>query len=138
MELMLKDKEVYPHEEVLATVLKDHFTLYKQLVKTISGPDWGLSAAWKYYHDGKSWLCKVSYKKKTVCWLSVWDGFFKISFYFTEKNAGGIAALELSEKIRKRWAQSKRTGRLIPLLIEVDPTNLKDVLTLAAYKKSLK
>jgi hypothetical protein len=26
---------------------------------------------WDYYKDGKSWLCKIINKKKTICWLSI-------------------------------------------------------------------
>ena len=35
------------------------------------------SLEWRYDNDGNAWLGKVVRKKKTVCWVSVWDRFFK-------------------------------------------------------------
>lgn len=49
--------------------------------------------------DGKAWLCKVVFKKKTGFWLSVWDGFFKAGFYFVERHCPGIHELEIDDSI---------------------------------------
>ena len=57
---------------------------------------------WRYYNDGKAWLCKVVNKKKTVFWLSIWEHYFKTSFYFTEKHLESIDALNIAYASRKR------------------------------------
>ena len=138
MEKMLRDKEVYPDEKVLGNTLKNNYIVYEQLMDAIRSPELELSTVWNYYNDGKNWLCKVFHKKKTIFWLSVWDGFFKTSFFFTEKTSEGIASLDIKEIIKKEFFESKPIGRLIPLVIDVNKDNLEDVLKIAMYKKKLK
>ncbi|WNY26674.1 hypothetical protein MsAm2_04460 [Methanolapillus ohkumae] len=107
-------------------------------MKAITDPEFHLTPEWHYYKDGKSWLCKVVHKKKTVFWLSVWDGFFKTTFYMTEKIRGGIENLSIDSKIKNDFKQSKPIGKLIPLTVRVDEKNLKDVLLIVDFKKKLK
>jgi hypothetical protein len=54
----------------------------------------------RHYNDGKAWLCKLAHKKKTVCWVSIWDKFFKTIFYFTAKNDRDIEALPIASDVR--------------------------------------
>lgn len=98
-----------------------------------------MTIEWRYYNDGKAWLCKVTYKKKTVLWLSAWEGFFRTAFYFTEKHLEGIAALDISETIKEDFCKAKPIGRLIPMIIDVnDKKQLNDLLTIVRFKKNLK
>ena len=86
-----------------------------------------------------AWLAKVVYKKKTILWLSVWKGFFKTSFYFTEKHLEAIAALNISENIKQEFAMAKTAGKLIPMIIDISTDEqLEDLLTVVQFKKSLK
>ncbi|PKP08994.1 MAG: hypothetical protein CVU09_13085 [Bacteroidetes bacterium HGW-Bacteroidetes-4] len=50
-------------------------------MQEVNLPETPWQVQWRYYNDGKAWLCKVSYKKKTVFWLSVWEAYFKVAFY---------------------------------------------------------
>ncbi len=138
MEIQLKNPELYPNKEVLENVLQEDYPLYTQFMEAITGPGLELSYTWNYYKDGKVWLCKVCHKKKTVLWLSVWEGFFKTSFYFTEKTIGGIAELDIASDLKKRASESRPTGRLICFPMDVNRENQGDILKIAAYKKSLK
>lgn len=107
----------------------------EQLTKTIAGPDFGLLMEWRFYNDGKAWLCKVSRKKKTVFWLSVWDGFFKTSFYLTGKHASGVAELEIEPQLKAEFFDRKPVGKLIPLVIRVfKKDQVKDVIRVIEYK----
>jgi Protein of unknown function (DUF3788) len=54
-------------------VLGGSYSAFEELMKIITDNKYGLGAEWNYYKDGKSRLCKVCYKRKTVFWLSVWD-----------------------------------------------------------------
>ncbi len=84
-------------------------------------------------------MCKVVYKKKTVFWLSIWDKFFKIAFYFTEKNCAGIAELNIDEKIKEEFSQRKVIGKLLPLAINMSrKEQIEDAITIVLFKKSLK
>lgn len=82
--ILLRDKEQYPAGEILMNALSDSYASFSELMAMIAGTEYRLAPEWNYYNDGKAWLCKVVYKKKTVFWLSVWDGYFQAAFYFTE------------------------------------------------------
>lgn len=140
MEAMpLKDPQKLPGKEVLESVLKNSYSLYDELIKIISGPEYNLVPEWHYYNDGKAWLCKVCFKKKTVFWLSVWEGYFKTSFYFTEKHLQGIAELDIAESIKDDFSRSKPVGKLLPLVTDMkSKTQINDLLTIINFKKSLK
>ena len=140
MEMMtLKEPTVSPTKKVLEDALGKTYPVYEELINTISGKNFGLATEWRYYNDGKAWLCKVQYKKKTVCWISAWNHYFKTGFYFTDKNCSGIAELDISDEIKKTFNSARHIGKLIPLGIDVSQKKqLKDVLKIIEYKKGLK
>ena len=74
-----------------------------------------------------------------MCWISVWNKFFKVGFYFTEKTRLGINELNIENKIKEDFSQSKNIGKLIPLVINVfRKEQIDDVLKIIEYKKKLK
>jgi hypothetical protein len=98
----------------------------------------GLALEWRYYKDGKAWLGKVTCKKKTIVWLSVWKEFIKAGFYFTEKTRPGVLDLDFHATIKSSFAAAKPVGKLIPLMVDVkDEESLQDFTTLLEYKKDL-
>lgn len=139
-QMLLKDPEIFPSEEVLRHALGEKiYNVLELFLATVTNDDYNLTFEWRYYNDGKVWLCKAVYKKKTTFWLSVWDGFFKVGFYFTEKHLEAIAALDISKTIKDEFAKAKPTGRLIPMILDItDEKQLDDVLTTVRFKKSLK
>ncbi|MEE4177406.1 MAG: DUF3788 family protein [Bacteroides sp.] len=137
--LLLREPGVRPTAEVLLNALGDSYPTYENLMETLAGPEFGLVPHWSYYKDGKAWLCKIVFGKKTVCWLSVWDGFFKTAFYFNEKTAPGVFELNLSASLKETFRQTKPSGRMIPLVFNIqDKLQLPELLEVARYKKSLK
>lgn len=136
---LLRNPEILPSEEVLQDALKNSFPAYNELIKAITSNTLGLMPEWHYYNDGKAWLCKVVFKKKTIFWLSVWEQYFKIVFYFTEKHCEGIASLPIDEVIKEQFSKSKPIGKLLPLIINItDGSQLNDAFKIIEFKKSLK
>jgi hypothetical protein len=81
----------------------------------------------------------VTFRKKTVFWLSVWERKFKTGFYFTEKTRSGIFGLNVGEDVKKNFQEMKTVGKLFPLLLEIEnKEQLEDLKTIIVYKKSLK
>lgn len=133
MKPILNDPSVAPTPEVLKSTLGSNYENYLELLTIID--KLGLTAQWHYYKDGKSWLCKVLHKKKTVFWLSVWASCFKTTFYFTEKNLEGIDELPINQQIKADFYAHKAIGRLLPMLISItDNSILTDVETVIKYK----
>lgn len=135
--MVLNNPDLYPDERVLNEALSENgLNFYNKLLKTITlKSGMGLTCEWHYYKDGKSWLCKVVNKKRTIFWLSVWEGYFKVSFYFTEKHKEGIESLPISESAKNQFIASKPIGKLIPLTIDVlSEDQLADVLEIAQFR----
>lgn len=138
--LLLRDSEINPTNEVLENALgKDIFLVYEDLIEIITNVEFELKPEWNFYKDGKAWLCKVTYKKKTVFWLSIWEQHIKTGFYFTEKTRLGIFNLQINEKIMQDFEETKTVGKLFPLVLNIDKKRqLEDLKEIIKYKKSLK
>ncbi len=136
---LLNNPDIFPDEHVLSGILGDSYSAFEKLMNKVSEPELALTPEWRYYKDGKAWLCKVTYKKKTIFWLSVWDEVFKIGFYFTERFIPGIMELDIDKRIKDSIDPEKCFGKLIPVTIEIKTDEqVEDVLTIASYKKGLK
>jgi hypothetical protein len=133
---LLREQDIFPSEEVLKNTLGSIYPVYKLLMESITNAGYGLTCEWHYYKDGKSWLCKVINKKKTVFWLSVWEGYFKTSFFFVERHLEGIMALNIDNT---HFTLEKEWGKMIPLIFNISKKEqLADLLKVAAFKKALK
>lgn len=132
---LLNEPEIEPTNEVLKNTLKKNYIVFEKLSEILINR-YSITMNWKYYKDSKAWLCKVAYKKKTIFWLSVWEGYFQISFYFLERHLEGIAKLETNEnsfKLAKEW------GKMIPLIFNIYAEyQFTDLLKIVEYKKGLK
>lgn len=63
--LELTDESVYPDEKILKGVLENSFSAYCELLQLFASKN--MEGEWRYYKDGKAWLCKVQFKKKNYC-----------------------------------------------------------------------
>lgn len=118
---LLRDKLLPPGDDVLKN------PLYLSLTE-------GLQPEWRYYNDGKAWLCKVTDGRKTIFWFSVWEGFFRVSFYFLERHLEGLAALNTTHgRLEKEW------GKMIPFFFDVrDAGPVADVRKVVEFKRKAK
>lgn len=132
---LLKDPEVFPATEVLEKVLDKKYPVFKEFITTVESEEFKLIPNWLFYKDGKAWLCKITLKKKTVVWLSVWSDCFKVALYFTEKSGGGIPGLRIDDSIKEFYLNHKPIGKLKPIVVEVKlKSQLVDINTLIKYK----
>jgi hypothetical protein len=136
---LFKDPQIAPTNETIKQVASSYFNVYNQLIDTITNDPYNLVPKWNYYNDGKTWLCKVEFKKKTVFWLSLWEEYFMSGFYFTAKNCDGITKLEIPENIKEDFFNRKPIGKLMPLSMNINSFEQIDhLLNIIIYKKSLK
>ncbi|MEN8251708.1 MAG: DUF3788 family protein [Bacteroidota bacterium] len=132
---LLNDPDVFPTAEVLEKVIGKIYPVFREFMNTAESEDFKLDPEWRYYKDGKAWLCKISFKKKTVAWLSVWSDCFKVAFYFTEKSGGGIPGLKINDSIKEDYLNHEPIGKLKPLIVETRmKSQLSDISTLLKYK----
>ncbi|WP_028297349.1 DUF3788 family protein [Olivibacter sitiensis] len=134
---LLRNPEHKPDDILFKRVLdKNIFGVMKKINQTFSMAD--IAFEWKYYKDGKAWLGKATYKKKTLVWISAWENFIKASFYFTEKNRPTVLNLNFDEAIKTSFANREPVGKLIPLTVDIkDEKTLQDFIILLNHKKNL-
>lgn len=133
--LLLKDPDVFPSAEVLEKVLDKKYPVFMEFISAVESEEFNLILNWRYYKDGKAWFCKISLKKKTVLWLSVWSDCFKVAFYFTDKSGTGIPGLKIDESVKEFYLNHKPIGKLKPIVIEGRrKSQLVDINTLIKYK----
>ena len=78
-----------------------------------------MNSEWRYYNDGKAWLCKVQYKKRTIVWMSAWKGYMQATIYFSEKYINKIYGLDISEEAKEKIKSTKNTGKSKPCIFEI-------------------
>jgi len=129
--LLLTDPMTNPNN-VLEGILGKKYKTFKSFVSRIN--EINLVLEWNYYNDQKAWLCKVLNKKKNICWLSVWNTGFKLTFYFSEKTIDGVDELEIDNEIKKTAKEMKPVGKLRPLIFLVNNKIINDSIKLLEYK----
>ena len=126
---LLTDEAIFPSEEILAIALDEIYPVYQSFCESLAAAQ--IDMEWRYYKDGKAWLCKCTCKKKTVLWLSVWEGYFQAGFFFTEKTRDGVP-----EHLQNF---EPPVGKLLPLVMKISgEEQLGDLARLVFYKKNLK
>ncbi len=136
---MLTDPRVFPDDSIIAQALGKTHPLWRTFFQELHAAHPALEAEWRYYNDGKRWLMKVTHKKKTVVWLGIQDGHFRITAYLTEKARAAVEASDLSDDCKEQFAHSKRYGKLIAVSVPFKKKGaVKEGLALVGLKLSLK
>ncbi len=137
--ILLTDILVYPSDEIIFAIIGEKKMLWKAIMKYMSDNYAGSSGEWRFYNDGKRWLFKMVYKKKTVFWATIMDRAFKITFYMGNKAENIINNSELSAEIKEDFKTAKRYGLIRPLSFIIKQQNdFENVLKIIAIKIALK
>jgi hypothetical protein len=118
----LRDESIFPDEQVLRAVLEQSYDSYLELLELFIRH--GMLHEWRYYRDGKAWLCKVHKKKKTIAWMSAWKGYLQATVYFSEKHAGRLFQLDLSDETKRKFESTRMVGKLKPCTFEIMDNSL--------------
>lgn len=113
----LRDENTYPDEIVLSNILGQAYSVYMSLLELFQ--KYEMNFEWRYYHDGKAWLCKVQKKKKTIVWMSAWKGFMQATIYFPLECVEKVLALEITEELKAKIVNTKNVGKSKPCIFEI-------------------
>jgi hypothetical protein len=129
----LRDERKYPDDDLLKSILNESFLSYQKLLELFIKYD--MNYEWRYYHDGKAWLCKVQKKKRTIVWMSAWKGFVQAVLYFPEKYIEKIYELNISNEIKKNIESTRNVGKSKPCIFKIrDDRILNDFEKVMVYK----
>lgn len=124
---LLRDANITPTEDLIAECPGSSSIAYKAFLEGLQDQHITLMEC-RYYNDGKAWLSKWEYKwttsrrtdkVKSIFWISIWEGFFKISFHFSEKYKDKLLALAISDRTKKKINDIVPTGakmKYLPLI----------------------
>lgn len=133
----LSDESTFPEDSVLKKVLDKSYNAYLELLKLFRSND--LMYKWRYYRDGKAWLCKVQQKKKTIVWMSAWKGYMQATVYFPERYVDDILKLGIADDTKNKIIGTKNVGKSKPCIFEIrNKKSLKDFEKVMKYKILLK
>jgi hypothetical protein len=120
----LCDPNTYPSDSVLEGILGASYGAYQELLKRYERS--GLNAEWRYYKDGKAWLCKVHVKSRTIVWMSAWKGYMQATIYIPEKHIPGIYGLPVSRETLERITAAANTGKSKPCTFRITGEDVLD------------
>ena len=114
---VLTDKNQFPTEEIIYSHIGKSKALWLLLFEYIHQNHRDFTEQWRFYLDGKSWLLKVTRKAKTIFWLSIVEGSFRTTFYFTDRAQQAISKSSLSDQVKKQFRSGKRYSKIRGLTI---------------------
>jgi len=117
---IFNDPGLRPDDEAVFSNAGKHKELWKEIINYMSSVYPGSTGGWNYYNDGKQWLYKMVYKKKTVYWASMMEGGFHITFYFGDKAEPAIMESGLSNSTKESFLTGKRFGKIRAISYRVD------------------
>lgn len=126
----LNDQNIYPDDKVLSNALGQVKKTWDTFMNFLSETYPSFTGEWRYYHDGKSWLYKLTKKKKTICWISVYPGMFKTVFYFAVRAEETIKNSTLDKEYVDQFIHGKSYGKIKGIRVDI-----KKTADLAATKK---
>lgn len=113
----LKDPTLFPDSLVLKSIAGASYKVYEaylDLLKSMS-----MEYEWKYYKDGKAWLCKIKKKKNTIVWMSAWKGYMQATIYIPDAYVIELKGLGLKEDVIGKILNAKKVGKSVPCMFEL-------------------
>lgn len=109
---ILADRTQFPTDEIIASHLGKKYALWTSLFAYIHAEHPDFIEQWRFYNDGKQWLMKVTRKSKTVFWLSLIPGSFRITAYVAVRAQKVVLASALSDEMKKQFRTGKAFGKI--------------------------
>ncbi len=140
---VLKDKFVEPTEDSVFSIIGDKSILWQKIMEYLHENHPDVSEVWKYYNDGKSWLFRTLKKKTTIFWIKIFEGGFKVTFYFSDKFENLVLKSDLPESIKNDFRNTRKIamgkGAIRNITIEMfNNQDVENVIQLIELKLKIK
>jgi hypothetical protein len=138
-EILLTDRNIFPSDEIIFLIIGDKQKYWKAIMNFMAENYAGSAGEWNFYNDGKRWLFKMVFKKKTIFWAGIIKDAFKITFYLGNKAESVIENSDLSAGIKEDFKTAKRYGLIRPLTFIVNQQeDLESIIKVIDIKVKLK
>jgi hypothetical protein len=136
---VLSDKSIVPTDDYVFSIIGERKVHWKKIMDYLSENYPDASGTWNYYNDGKQWLFKYVWKKKTIFWASLLKDTFRITFYLGNKAEQVIENSELPQIIKEEFITAKRYGLIRPVTFAIrNEGDVDNVLKMIEIKVKLK
>jgi len=136
--IVLTDRFTMPTDELIFSIIGDKKIFWQRILSYLHDNHTDISEVWRFYDDGKSWLFRTLKKKKTIFWIGILDGTFRVSFYLADKATPLIVQSALPEKIKKEFLNTAGNKfRSITIKMN-DADDAENVIKLIEIKFKLK
>jgi hypothetical protein len=137
--IVLTDQFVTPNEDLVFSIIGEKRILWQKIMQHLHEDQTDITEVWRFYNDGKCWLFRAIKKNKTLFWIGVTDGTFRVSFWFGDKAEPLIAQSNLPEKIKNDFETAKRYNKIRGVSVTMTNTqDVEDVIQLIGIKLKLK
>jgi hypothetical protein len=137
--LLLSDKQIYPTDELIFSIIGNKKIFWQTIMNHMSNNFRDSLGQWNFYNDGKRWLFKMVYKKKTIFWAGIITDTFRITFYLGNKAEAIIENSDLPQGIKEEFKTAKKYGLIRPVTFIVnDQTAVDNVLKMISIKSKIK
>jgi hypothetical protein len=136
---VLADSTQVPTDKVIISHLGKRHALWVSLFEHIHTEHPDVAEQWRYYNDGKQWLMKVTRKSKTVFWLSLIPGSFRITAYVAVSAQKAVLDSALSDEMKKQFRTGKAFGKIKGITITFrSKRDVEEAKALIGLKNSLR
>lgn len=93
-----------------------------------------LREEWRYYRDGGAWLLKITHGSRTICWVSVHDGGFRLTGYLPARAEPTVAESTLRPDLKRQFSESTSARTRAMTVWFTDETDVDAGLALVALR----
>jgi len=134
---VLTNKDQFPTNDVIFSHIGKSKIFWDSLFTHIHANYPDFEEQWRFYNDGKCWLFKMMRKSKTIFWLSVLGGSFKITFYFGDKAEQALMESAISKELKNQFKNGKRYNKIRGITLSINgKKDIDDVMSLIRVKIS--
>ncbi len=124
------EKAIMPNEDMIAAVLGDGYSLWREVMERINAAHPPVSEEWKFYSKSAGWSLVVKSGKRTLAVLIPQEGFFKMNFTLGEKAVHEAMVSSIPEAIVTLISEAKQYMEGRPFLIDVKTEEDKNIAIL--------
>ncbi len=128
-------KDVKPTEALIKANLAGNYARLMEIRKFVDDTFGEILEEWKNYGRKIGWLLKIIYKKRNLCFITVCEGYFNMTFIFGDKAIDSMVDSAVSPSLKKALREAKKyaEGRGLNLKVE-DDKYLPDIKLLLQIK----
>ncbi|MGD9328491.1 MAG: DUF3788 family protein [Cyclobacteriaceae bacterium] len=130
-------KDEPPNEARIQEIIKDKYLLLDTIRQFIRKNYGETNEEWKYYGVKNGWVLKTFLKKRNLFFISIYDGYFSISFVFGDKAVTSIIESNVTDETKKSLKEARKYAEGRGISFEVhDYKHLDDIKKLIKIKVS--